>query len=259
MDATRAGVKSRTYSRNASTPLAHSSRKALVLPAVLEDQMMKPERQGAVGPWTDRQMDIGLLGERGPARIDHDQVLARPMPNQGVRIEGRDGSARVGRPDEMATRLGRHHGGGGLDLVAEGHLLGHHGRREAAAALGQIVRRPEGVRQALQLGTRLLGVAREEADRRGTMGLLDPAQTHGDGVERLVPGDALEVTAPARSDALERIEDAVGMVAPVQLHITPRTIGALHTNRLTAFVKLDLNRAVGVTLVTGTGFPRHPG
>ena len=63
----------------------------LILPAVGEDQMMKPECQRAVGAGADLKEHIGLLRQSRAPRIDHDQ---RPA-GLGVRGYGDFGGERM--------------------------------------------------------------------------------------------------------------------------------------------------------------------
>jgi hypothetical protein len=81
--------------------------------------------------------------------------------------------------------------------------------------------------EALELGTRFLGVAGEEGDGGCAMCVTGGAEPCSDGVECLVPGNALELAAAARSDPLERIEQTIGVIAPVELGVTARTVRPL--------------------------------
>ncbi len=238
-------------------PVAPFVKEGLILPAVFEDQVMHAQRQRAIGARADLQVHLGLLRQRCDSRVHHHRGAAGACRGQRMLMKRRDGTARVGGPHQQAAGGIRGHGGRGLDLCAEGHLLRHLGGGEAAAALGQVVGRAEGMRQALELWPRLLGVAGEERGRRGTVRVPGCAQALGDGVQRLVPGDALELAAAARARSPQRVEQALRVVAAIQLDVTARTVGTVDLHRLAVRVEVHVDCAVRIALVTGTFYTRH--
>lgn len=92
---------------------------------------------------------------------------------------------------------------------SRGHLPGHESRGEAGAGLGAVVRRAEGVGQALEDGAEPLGVAAEEKDGLGAVLGLISLELLCDGIQGLVPGDGLVLPAAPGTGPLQGRLDAV--------------------------------------------------
>ena len=98
-------VSSRPVSaRTSSGPLLHRRMKSVV-PAALDHQVGEAERERAVGAGAHAQPDIGLVGEPGVARIDHDQPHAALQRVDRRRSHASGGKAGVVAPQDQAAGL----------------------------------------------------------------------------------------------------------------------------------------------------------
>ena len=174
-------------------PAAHEG---LVVPAALEHHVDQRQRQRRIGAGPDLQPVLGLAGEPGAARVDHDEA--------GAAVERVDGRGGVHEPRDRRVVAPEEDAAGALEVGHEGTgdrcAEGVHRRQEAAPAAqlhraGE-VRAAEGPAQPRDPVHRV-------AQRRGRRGrrpehhglraalVGDLPEPGGDGVERLVPADLL--------------------------------------------------------------------
>ena len=158
----------------------------------------QPEGQRPVGPRADHQVLVGLLRRAGPVGVDADDVgPARP----GLLHERHHVDVRVGGVDPpQQDQVGVHHL---LGVVAgdhaDGGLPAGVGRRRAdgPVELARAERVEEGV-AGVVLDAPERPRVRERQDRlRPPLG-QDPGEAMGDLLDRLVPGDALELAGALR-------------------------------------------------------------
>ena len=178
------------------------ARDVAVVEKVLPDQdVHQAERQRAVSPRADHQVFIRLSGCPGAIRVDADD--ARP-PRARLLDQGHQVDVRVGgvdppqdhelRPHHLLGVVPRHHPEGG----SPPGVGGRHADRpvELARAEGM----EEGVAGVVLDAPQRAGVG-EGQDRLGSPLGDDPGEPVRDLLDRLVPGDGLEVGGALRPDA----------------------------------------------------------
>ena len=179
-----------------------------------------PSASARVGAGADGDVPVGQRRGARPVGIDHDQPRAvaprllhhRPQVNVvavNVRAPRED---QLGQPEVLGRRaqllavdqVPGHAAGLGADGAVE--LAGAQAMKEAAVHRS-VAEHADGARVAVG------------QNRLGTVPIADLLEPRGDGVERFVPGDALEgfVLAAARQRtlchaglALQRIKNALG-------------------------------------------------
>ena len=155
--AARSIVHSAARRSSPSRPVVCSARNCLVREPVLEEIAVHRERDRQIGAGPEREMDVGVFGERRAAGIDHHERGAALLRLANERHEVDAGRVRVRAPDDDQLRLGI------VRIGDAGHLAvqrerGGAGRRGADGA--REARRAEA---AEELG--VVGVLREEAVR----------------------------------------------------------------------------------------------
>ena len=199
------------------------------------------ERERAVGAGQRGEVEVALLRGVGAARVDAHQAGAAPLRLLQVAPAVQVGDHRVGPPDEDQAGLG-----GGLGVGAE---HGAHGGPPAVRAGGGADRafeqgRAEAVEeapiQALALHQAHGAAVAVGQDRARVLG-GDVAVFRRDGVERLVPGDALEAALALAPHPLHRMQQAAPGIHALEVVGdlgAQRAVGEGHVGRAA-----DLHRA----------------
>jgi hypothetical protein len=155
-----------------------------------EDHVAEPEGDGGVGARPGREVDLTVIGQLDPPRVDRDQLAAAQRRLLDPRAD-----------DRVALRRVDPHEDGHLGVVEVGEGAGRAGEAEGPAQRvgGRRVADPRAVvdvvgadRAAHQPRHRVAvlvgGPGRGEAgDRVGTVRVLDPRQFGDDPVERRLP------------------------------------------------------------------------
>ena len=184
--------------------------------AALDQQIGEAEGKRAVAPGAHAEPGIRLVGEALAARIDDDQLGAARLRLCHPPGIGEPGGARIVAPEENAVGIGeiRHRRadaiGQGIDIVAvEIADLGAEHRVGAAEGVAQALDPEIGI---LQAGARRRGDA--EGDTLRPFSLGDIVELGGNGIERLVPADALpaRVRLALGPGAAQRMKETVGMM-----------------------------------------------
>ena len=177
------------------------------------DQLVhQRQRQRAVGAGQQLQVLVALLGGFGPARVDAHQFGAGAFGLQGIGPEVQVRGDRVAAPDQDQPAVGVL-----LDMHAELAAIGGCQRVATGAGADRAVEQrgtetvKEPRRHALALHqTHRAGIAVGQQGLRVAAG--DPAQAHSDVVQRVIPTHRLEAAGTFRTDALERLQHALGVV-----------------------------------------------
>ena len=196
----------------------------LVLRALGEHDVHEAERQRGIGPGNRRQVRVGGVAGPRPDRVDDDEMRAllagRGDAAPEVMVRGQGVAAPQDDEPREAQRLRIHPHAVVAERVAGPDPAGDRADRH------QVVGRPERVPQPAPRAVHALeephaagadvgpdGLGAEIPDRAG--------QPLGDLVERLVPGDALEVSAPLGTAAPHRMEQAIRRlgVGDVAVHL----------------------------------------
>ena len=121
--ATRSGGKSASRSRSCGQPTVWAVQPGLVVQPLGDEDVGQAQRQGAVGAGQRGEVQVGAAGGRRAARVDDDDLAARPLGLAQERHEVRRGADRVVAPedDELAVD---HVGVGRAPALAERGLDG---------------------------------------------------------------------------------------------------------------------------------------
>ena len=214
----------------------------VVVELLLHDDARPGHEHGAVGAGAQGQVVVGLLAAVAHARVHADELL-------GV-LHGLDGAAAgvvvvglglVGTPLHVHERpvLDRHEveaGAGGEAAHHAARALADLGRADVVHAAERAHERAGG--QAVHTA----GAAHGGQPLPAPL-LRDLAELGGDGVERLVPGDAdpAGVGVALGVGALQRVAQAVGVVGGLERRLALGAAVAI--GLLCALVALDLHRA----------------
>ena len=240
-------------------PVHPVSEELFVVQLLLQDDVRHREQDGRLAPWLGREPEVGHGGSVRQPRIQHGELS--PLHDSlddalGVRIEVVP-RLQMRRQQEDELRIGEV-GTGAIVLVPEG--VSGAGARRADVGVGVVSVESPGVDHAIHIP-----LVPGSTDVVGDLVLpvvLD-GLTHlaCDVVECVAPGDARPLAAPARSVALERIQDALGIVhlvdrcRPLRAVPTaaPRMFGvALDLPDLAAlFVDVGEQATAGFTVETG--------
>ena len=254
----------------AGAPLLHE---LVVVPVVLDDHVDHGHGDGGVGAGTQLQVVLGTGGQPVLAGIHHDQLGAAlhavhdPVAVEAVLaapggILGPDDDDLGGLPAGIVIALLQE-----LGAVADGvvALHGGHGAQTGAVAglTGQAQLRPVGA--AVVVGHDGHGAADvaagalDEDDGVGAVLFLDLVELLLNDVIGLIPGDALEAAVAPGTDALQGIEDALGMVhelghgqqagtsAPVVIGVISVALDLDH------LVALDIDLDAAAAVAAGAG------
>ena len=200
----------------------------MVVEIFIDDDLDHAEGKSRVGAGAQLQVDVGVCGKPGDARLDGDELAAElhgvgdPVSHEEVGV----GDGGVAAPDDGA--LGAHPLGvvvaqrRELREVGDEHAaVGHDHERQAgqvAGGAGQeavLVGAAERVRHAADLPLVVACGAAQAVDGVAAVGHGDATEFLVAGFQRLVPRDALPLAAPALAGALHGVQDAVG----VELHL----------------------------------------
>ena len=189
---------------------------------MLDHQVGEAERERAVGAGPHPQPDIGLAGEAGVARIDHDQPHAALLrcDRRGRVRQARE--ARVVAPQDQTPGVGDvRHGSTAPPTAADAvGIAGGKGTTPTAQIqIGEAIGRAEGVHQppdetgGIRDGGRGGG---GEAEGHGFRPMLVRDPTHGSSgqIERRVPADPFpaRIGIALRPGAPQRMRQPFGMI-----------------------------------------------
>lgn len=157
-----------------------------------DHEVQQAEREREVGAGTRGEVQVGLVGGAGAARVDDDQRAAVLLQLGEVAQGGWHGLGKVGADQDHAAGA-RYvlQGEGQTPVEAEGALVGGGGRGHAEAAVVVDLRGPQGdpgelaERVGLFVGE---PAAAEHPDGVRPVGAGRAGQALGDGVEGLLPG-----------------------------------------------------------------------
>lgn len=178
----------------------------LVDPAFRDDQVQQAEREGEVGAGARGEVQVGLFGGAGAARVDDDQGAAARLEFGEVAQGGRHGLGQVRADEDHAAGARDVRQGEGQPAVeAEGSLVGGGGRGHAEAAVVVDLRGAQG--DAGELAERvglLVGepAAAEDPDGVRAVGAAGTGEACGDGVESLLPGGRLQLPGVGADERL---------------------------------------------------------
>ena len=184
-----------------------------VLRALGQHDVQEAQRQRGIRARDRRQVGVRDPGGPGPDGVDHDEVGARLAGHRDAAPEMVVAGQRVAAPqdDELreAQRLGIHPHAVVAQRVAGPVPAGDRADRH------QVPRGSEDVPQPAPCGIHALEEAHAAGadvgpDRLGAEFPDDGLEPPGDLVERVVPGDALELAPALRTDPPHRIEETLG-------------------------------------------------
>src|SRR5437867_3713625 len=219
------------------------------------------ERQRRVGALADHEVEVRLLGGRRAIRIDDDDegAAGTRLLDERHHVDRRVGRVHAPEDDQVRTHhLLRVVAGDGAQGGAPARVRRVDADRAVQAARTERVE--EGVaRVVLDLAHRAR--VRERQDRLGAVGAEDPAPAPRDLIDRLVPGDRLELAPPLRAHAPERGEDAqrrmnaLGVLAHLAADHPLREgmVGVARDTRETAILDGDDEAAGGRAVVRTDG------
>ena len=196
----RSNVHSAARARSASTPVAWVSQEIGGGQAFLEEKPVDCERCRQVGARANREVQVGVFGERRPAWIDDDQLGAAALCCANDRHEVDAGCGRIGAPDDDELRVE-------VVLVGDaGHTAVDCRRRRAGRRRADRAGELRGAKAAKEARVgRVLGeqpvrsAVAEGEDRFGARAPADLVHRSRNDPERLVPGDALELALALRA------------------------------------------------------------
>ena len=183
-----------------------------VLRALGEHDVQEAQRQRGVGPGNRSQVDVGGVGGSGPDRVDHHQVGAilagRADGAPEVMVRGQGVAAPQDDEPREAERLRVHPHAVVAERVAGADPAGDRADRH------QVLRGAERVPQAAPRAIHALDEPHAAGADVGPDGLGTEVSNRagealGDLVERLLPGDALEVSTPLGTEAPHRMQQAI--------------------------------------------------
>ena len=181
----------------------------VIVEVLADDDMQDGQSQGTVGTGTDGDPDVGMRTERVEhrANVDGDhaaitlietvRVLAARLVDAGVLLVVAPANQQVGLVNLARERGGRTDGAGlrGFTLVPADAVV---------APVGRTVQVEEALTENVNdLG----GLAGEDEERLGAVLLGRLLQSVGDGVESLVPADALKLAASLLAHELHGIQN----------------------------------------------------
>ena len=191
--------------------------------AVADDDVHHRQRERRIAGRLDLNVPVGRFRRPRPDRIDDDDLRAAALrlAHERPEVEVRDD--RVGSPQHDVAAVDDVFG---IDSRAGPDRRGKAGVRDRAADVSieiAAAHRPEQApvdRRLLDQALHTRGAVRQDRFRAGL--LDDRLPSRGDVGQRLVPGHAREATLPFRTDALQRVQHAVGMVHALEVVIDLR-------------------------------------
>ena len=199
----------------------------LVVQALARDHIGHGDQRRGVGRGLDEDVLVGQHRTRPrAARVDADDahalLLGQPQVLPGAGAEGAVAGAPAPHQDQLGVDVVGGLAPGALvdGLGAEGHAhgedlgLGRHVRPQLRAAAEPV---EEALRRRPSVQRRQAARARGIEDRGVAVGSAHTQHLARDLVERLLPGDALELAAAARAGAPQRMLQPVGVVDALDL------------------------------------------
>ncbi len=242
--ATASGVNGATAAGRSSRPSVWAPADAGVVEALVQHDLDHGQQQVGVGPGSDGDVLVGLVGGAGAPGVDHDDPSPagldglHPAGEVGCGAQAPVGLPRIGAEHQQevgAVEVGHGHGPGVTEQEPGGHVLGHlvdgAGRAEVPGA--------EGLDDGTQVERPAHVVDRRVAEVEGhgvaTVGVPDPGEALLDGGEGLVPAHlppavaVLDDRCPQPVRVLVQLLErrALGADEPVAEHIVPVAPDAL--------------------------------